>query len=472
MTITEWLEERETAARSGRRIFAQMMKRLRRKEASGVIIHKIDRSARNLKDWADIAELIDSGIEVHFTREALDMTSSSGRLAADVQAVVAANYVRNLREETIKGFYGRLKQGILPMPAPLGYLNAGGGKPKEIDPVRGPLIQEAFRLYATGRFSLQSLYREMGSRGLIAKNGKPISLNTLNDLLRNPFYFGLIRIRKGNQSFAGVHQPLISRKLFLQVEGVMAGRSARPGAGRVRKEYRFSRIIRCTGCHRSLIAELQKGHIYYRCHTRSCKTTIAREDEIDTEVEQQMAPLRLHPIEEDMLDEYVAEKRVHGDEIRRKRITALEIKISEVKNRLNRLTDVYIEGQIDADAFNQRKEALLTERLEIEQKITELGSDSSSALAKMEKYVELVKQAYLLYKSGSDAEKRNLLEIAMSNCTADGKTLDFRLKSELSELPSRPSVRTGGPSRLRCRTFWRRWIDRLCEGTTSSEVKE
>ena len=96
------------------------MQRLRKGEAAGVIIHKIDRSARNLRDWVDIGQLTDDGIELHFTREAIDMQSSSGRLSADVQAVVAANYIRNLREETIKGFYGRLKQGLYPLPAPLG----------------------------------------------------------------------------------------------------------------------------------------------------------------------------------------------------------------------------------------------------------------------------------------------------------------------------------------------------------------
>jgi hypothetical protein len=44
--------------------------------------------------------------------------------------VVAADFIRNLREETKKGFYGRLKQGLFPPPAPLGYPGCGGGKPK------------------------------------------------------------------------------------------------------------------------------------------------------------------------------------------------------------------------------------------------------------------------------------------------------------------------------------------------------
>jgi hypothetical protein len=57
-----------------------MLRELRKGNARGVVIHKIDRSARNLKDWADLGELIDGGIEVHFANEALDLHSRGGRL--------------------------------------------------------------------------------------------------------------------------------------------------------------------------------------------------------------------------------------------------------------------------------------------------------------------------------------------------------------------------------------------------------
>ena len=112
LQIIEWFEEQLTAAKKGRPLFNRMLKGLRRGDAVGVIIHKIDRGARNLKDWADLGELIDAGVSVHFANESLDMLSRGGRLSADIQAVVAADYVRNLREETKKGLYGRLKQGL------------------------------------------------------------------------------------------------------------------------------------------------------------------------------------------------------------------------------------------------------------------------------------------------------------------------------------------------------------------------
>jgi len=64
-----------------------MLAALEAGEADGVIMHKIDRSARNLRDWSDLGELIDRGIAVHFAHESVDLNSRGGRLSADIQAV-------------------------------------------------------------------------------------------------------------------------------------------------------------------------------------------------------------------------------------------------------------------------------------------------------------------------------------------------------------------------------------------------
>src|SRR5215467_10609758 len=214
LKISEWFEERETAAKRGRPIFNKMLKLLNRGKSAGVIIHKIDRSARNLKDWADLGELIDGGIEVHFANESLDLNSRGGRLSADIQAVVASDYIRNLREETRKGFYGRLKQGIYPLPAPLGYLDMGKGKPKELDPAKAPFVRKAFELYITGRYNLHGLVDEMYQLGLRNRNGGKVTLNGISRILNNPFYIGLIRLTRTNEIFPGCHQPLIPKSFF------------------------------------------------------------------------------------------------------------------------------------------------------------------------------------------------------------------------------------------------------------------
>src|SRR3989442_2752976 len=151
--IALWLEEMETAAKRGRPVFNHAIKLLRQGKHNGIILHKLDRGARNLKDWAEIGELSDQGSEVHFVNESLDLHSRGGRLSADIQAVVAADYIRNLREETRKGFYGRIKQGLYPLPAPLGYLDMGKAEPKEPNRAKAPLVKQTFELYGSGSYN-------------------------------------------------------------------------------------------------------------------------------------------------------------------------------------------------------------------------------------------------------------------------------------------------------------------------------
>jgi DNA invertase Pin-like site-specific DNA recombinase len=192
LPITVWLEEMETAAKQGRPVFNQALKLLRNGNAQGIILHKLDRGARNLRDWAAIGELSDQGVEIHFVSEGLDLKSRGGRLSADIQAVVAADYIRNLREETRKGFYGRLKQGLYPLRAPLGYVDQGKGQPKTIDPLMGPMVRKAFELYGSARFSLDTLGGELYRLGLRNRNGARVTRNGLSTLLNNSFYFGLM----------------------------------------------------------------------------------------------------------------------------------------------------------------------------------------------------------------------------------------------------------------------------------------
>ena len=74
MHINEWFEEQLTAAKRGRPVFTRAVNLLRSRKAAGIIIHKIDRGARNLRDWADLAELMDQDVEVHFVHESIDFS--------------------------------------------------------------------------------------------------------------------------------------------------------------------------------------------------------------------------------------------------------------------------------------------------------------------------------------------------------------------------------------------------------------
>lgn len=276
-TIAQWFEETETAAYGGRRVFTQMLARIDKGEASGLILHKIDRGARNLKDWALIGDLLDRGVDIRFAHENLDMESRGGRLAADIQAVIAADYIRNLREEVKKGLEGRLRQGLYPFKAPLGYRDHGAGRAKTLDPQLAPLVAEAFARYAARTCTLRMLATEMCELGLVNQRGGRVSVNTLSNMLNNPFYTGVIRIKRTGAVYSGVHRPLISAALFDQVQTVLRGKTGdRLG---LKHRFLYRRLIVCACGHR-LVGERHKGFVYYRCHSHGCRVSL-REERIE-----------------------------------------------------------------------------------------------------------------------------------------------------------------------------------------------
>jgi site-specific DNA recombinase len=274
LPITHWFEEIQTAAKSGRSVFQDVIRRLDRKQAQGLILHKIDRGARNLWDWAHLGELMDQGTEVRFAHDDLDLDTRGGRLVADLLAVIAADCIRNIREETRKGFLGRLRQGLYPLPAPIGYLDRGSGKAKVPDPIKAPLVILAFQRYATGEYILRALAAELSQRGLSTRRGGPLTPTMLSRLLRRPFYAGTCTM--GEVSFPGIHQPLISPELFQRVQQVL--RRRKPGRRRFQHTFRYRRCLRCLVCGYALIGELKKGHTYYRCH--QCPGTCFREESL------------------------------------------------------------------------------------------------------------------------------------------------------------------------------------------------
>jgi DNA invertase Pin-like site-specific DNA recombinase len=450
LRICAWFEELETAAKRGRPIFGRMLKDLGRGKADGIIIHKIDRSARNLKDWADLGELIDRGYQVHFATETLDLTSRGGRLSADIQAVVAADYIRNLREETRKGFYGRLRQGLFPMRAPIGYLDRGGGKPKEPDPVMAPLVRRTFELYATGEYSLQTLRKEAARIGLRNLAGKPLSMNGMSTLLNNPFYIGIMQIDKTKETFRGIHTPILSTKLFDRVQNILRGRFA----PRTRKHsFLFRRMFHCAHCTRVLTGESQKGYVYYSCHTPTCPTTSVREDRADGTFGDEFSYVVFSDDEVLAIEHEIRLLTSSQTEQLDETTKALELQRAQLQARTDRLVDAYVDKLIDKDAFEARRSALIFEEARLKEQIATLsGGDYRYSDGALELF-ELTKSLYSSYISANPDEKRHLVERTTSNRAVDGKNLAFELKSPFREVANRSKSRDGDAERDDIRTI-------------------
>jgi len=449
LQIATWFEERETAAKIGRREFSRMVTALKKKTASGVIFHKIDRSARNLKDWSAVQDLADSGIDVRFTQESINLGSNEGKLTGDFLAVISAHYIRNLREEVRKGIRGRLKQGLYPFKAFTGYLDQGGGRAKIPDPERAPFIRMAFELYSTEKFSLYSLADELYARGFRSNTGKKVGVNRLAEMLRNTFYIGIIRMKGSGESYIGVHESIVSKSLFSRVQDVLDGKlSARP----LVHDFVFRRMIICTHCEYSLVGETRKGHVYYRCHTRTCPTVSIREEVAETTILNHLAPLGLSEGEVAEMKERAVSMRADAEKNREDETRTVNLRMEIVSGRLARLTDVYLDGAVDRQVFEEKKVALLMERKGLEEERDRIARGEQALVDRLLEYLGLLEILPLSYKIANPMEKRKLIKTVTSDLCGDGKNLGIKLKSPFQEVANLTSVRFGGPLRGRPRT--------------------
>lgn len=440
IVVTDWFTEKETAAKGGRPIFNDMLRKLRRGKADALIMHKIDRSARNMKDWSRVSELPALGVEIHFAGEGLDYSSRGGRLAANLQAVIAEDYIFNLREETIKGLRGRLKQGLYPFRAPIGYLDHGRGQRKTPCPKKAPLIRQAFDLYASGQYSIPSLQVEMARRGLKNHRGKPVTKHGIETILNNSFYTGLISIKRTGDTYHGVHEPIISAKTFQQVQDVKSGKA---GKKVTRHNHLYRGLFSCASCGTSMIPERQKVRVYYRCHRPDCPRNTIREDRLDAAIvaayrEHQMSPDDAVQLKRDWLAWLQSGSRQDD-------LQSIDLRITQAEERQTRLTDLLIDGAIDREDHAERGRKLKLELATLKEE-RELAAKADVSETQVQKFLELMTSLAEFHILLDPAEKRYLVENCFSNRVVSAKQpvlepyswLTSRDFSELTPLVTQP----------------------------------
>ncbi len=231
IVASEYVDRGESARSADRGEFQRMVDDvIASGEIDYVIVHKLDRFARNRVDDALMTMALQkAGARLVSCSEAID-DSPSGALLHGIMASISEFYSRNLAAEVKKGMEQKVKAGGTPTRAKLGYLNrrevTADGRNVGIvivDSERAPLIQLAFELYATGEFSYASLCEVLEAKGLRTRptrkhQGKPLTTSQIDRILRDPYYIGIVR-HKG-VDYQGIHDPLISETLYEQVQAI------------------------------------------------------------------------------------------------------------------------------------------------------------------------------------------------------------------------------------------------------------
>ncbi len=187
------------------------------------------------------------------------------------------NQLRGIR--SLEGMKNRVQGGRWTFKAPLGYLNgrdAGGNKTLIPDPDRAPQIAEAFNLFATGLYKREQVRERLNMTGFRTPKGKHLSAETLNRVLRNPRYAGILAVSRWGIESKGTYEPLIRVEVFRRVQEVLAGRrtSITP-RNRNNPDFPLRNFVLCGHCQKPLTASWSRGkmgvkYAYYRCQNRRC----------------------------------------------------------------------------------------------------------------------------------------------------------------------------------------------------------
>jgi DNA invertase Pin-like site-specific DNA recombinase len=435
--MEEFVDAGESARSADRPELQRMLKYIAEHPVSYVIVHKLDRLARDRADDVTLLMAIKAaGAALVSVSENIDDTPA-GKLQHGIMASMAEYYSSNLSHEAKKGIAQKAKRGGTHGVAPIGYLNTVTRvegrdiKGVAIDTERAGHIHYAFRAYAEGNISIATLTDLLEERGLRSRKtlkyeGKALSNSQVHRMLGNPYYIGKIRHR--GVIYDGSHDPLIDDDTWYQVQSLLSGRRL-AGDRAWKHDHPLKGLLTCGRCGGRMGYGHSKGrggiYTYFFCLGRHTGRTTcdlpyisvesieqAMQSDWDTRV--QFTPEevdRARAAAYDILDtESTDASKLHG--VQRKRLRTLQLK-------KQRLIDAYLDGVLPAEDIRPRQEQVSAEIADAERLIRESGNDAGVVRSHVDLLLTLMIRAGDLYRTVSDSTRRLLNQAVFTGASVD-----------------------------------------------------
>ena len=421
--IREFTDAGASARSADRAGLQAMLRFVAEHQVSYVVVHKIDRLARDRGD--DIAILLaikNAGATLVSVTENIDDTPA-GKLQHGIMASMAEYYSSNLSFEAKKGIAQKAKNGGTHGVAPIGYLNTvtriEGREIKGVmvDPERADHIRWAFRLYAEGETSISTLRDLLAERGLRSRKtlkyvGNPLSNAQVHRMLGNPYYIGKI-VHRG-VIYDGAHEPIVDDDTWYQVQSVRSGRRL-AGDRSWRHSHYLKGTLICHRCEGRIGFGYSSGkggqYAYFFClgrHTgrTSCDLPYLPAEEVEREVRREWRN-KVHFSKEEIAsvaDDILVQLELHQQndkalaEGQRKRLTLLE-------RKKQRLVDAYLDGVVDEDDLRTRQTSILAEIEDAKRLIRASETNQELVRERVDLLLRLMSRAVALYDEVPDEHK-------------------------------------------------------------------
>ncbi|WP_412784066.1 recombinase family protein [Actinomyces sp. oral taxon 171] len=426
LVVKEFADRGESARSANRPELQKMLAYL--KEDGGidyVIVHKLDRLARNRADDVEINRAFEeAGVRLVSTSENIDQTPG-GMLLHGIMSSIAEFYSRNLANEVMKGMGEKARNGGTLGKAPLGYLNVrardeNGRENRTIalDEERAPLIRLAFTEYATGNWTVRQLADHLNTVGLNIpptprRCAKPITATRLQEILRHPYYKGIVTFQ--GVEYPGKHEPLVDSQTWQTVQTILASR--RYGERqRIHNHFLKSTVV-CGHCGARLSvqnAKNSKGTIYpyfvcaRRCRLHDCAFTAVLIDVVEDRMSDVYQTIQLSAEDRTQIEHYLHDElaQIEGDKA--KAVRSLTTRRTNIEDRRRRLLHAHYEGAVPLDLLKEEQAELSTELNQIERQLAAYQADAAEVRQHLTQALDLLEDCHRLY-SAAPAHLKKLL---------------------------------------------------------------
>lgn len=256
----------------GRPEFLKMIKKVYDGEINNIVIYKLDRLTRSIRDLEEILTLLeDKNCRLVSVSEEIDTSTAFGKFFIRLVILLAQLEVEQTRERTIMGLVGTVKQGIPIGKIPLGYKrDEKNPDPKLkkraiIDEEGAKTIRRIFDWYLKGEsyyFIAQKLIEE-GNTQMKWKDW------VIQQIINNRMYCGDIEHRKTLKDketivYENVVPAIISKDIFNDCQSMIEKNKHSFGGS---LDYMFGKTLYCQKCGSLLCvsSNKSKGIRHYIC---------------------------------------------------------------------------------------------------------------------------------------------------------------------------------------------------------------
>ena len=341
-------------------------------------------------------------------------------------------YVDNLSENIKRGHRQKLKQGLWPQMAPLGYLNKKETKQIYLDKEKAPLIKKTFEAYATGNYTLKNLRKIINGLGLRGRRGGMLSTSNFQYLLQNPFYYGIIRYN--GEFYEGKHDPIITKKLFDEVQEVMA-RKSKPQKADKMKFFLYRGFFKCGECGYTITADKKvkpsgKSYTYYYCTRKNpdhkCSQKVfTREEKISSAL---IAELQKVSLSDDCADWMLAEiekERKATAQLSRSFAQKHGAELSKLDEKLEKLMTAYLESVLNIREYQEAKNKLINQKQVLKDKLSAFEQKSNNRFELAARCVKDANQAKIIASKENPERIRDFLKKIGSNFQIQNQNISF-----------------------------------------------